>query len=1043
MVHLHVHTMYSLLDSNVKIDELFEKLKELGQNTIAITDHGYMYGCVDFYKKAKESGIKPIIGCECYICDDVNEKNKESITYHLLLLAKNETGRLNLQKLVKESTLYMYRGKPRIDWNMLVKYHEGLICSSSCMAGEVSRLVENNKIFQAKQMAMKYKELFKDDYYIEYQSHANDEQMKLNKQLVDIANSLDIKYIVTCDVHYLTPDDQKYHSIFVQIGQSREVGETYNDCYLQSEDEIKNKCTSTKEYNDIAIQNTHEIADKCTAEYPLSAPIIPHVTIPIGFKDEESYLKHLCNQGFKEKKINLKSKEKQTEYKQRAKYELDSVLKMGFEGYYLLVYSYIVSAKRRGIGRGSAGGSLLAYLMGITDIDPIEYGLYFERFIDVGAVDLLESGEITRKQLKIPDVDTDFAPRDRDKVMQYIISTYGEEKVISLGQFGYIWAKGAIKDIGKVLNIPFDIRNKITKNLNDETIDEALESGILDEYKDEYPELFEYASKLAGLPKSFGMHPSGKCISMTDAVYYNALSYDPKKEVWVLQGDMYTADDLGLVKIDLLGLRTLDVIYDVLDLIGKTYEDIAPHNINFNDELVWNEFKNGNTNLIFQFESQGMQKTLKDMKCDNINDLGVANALYRPGAMKYISNYVNRKNGTEEITYLHDDLKPILAITYGIVVYQEQLIEIGRLAKLKNPDELRQATAKKKPKLMAKIEPELKKGLINRSWTQAEVDKLWEDILAFSKYSFNKSHSQAYAITAYISMFMKVHYPVEYICAYINSYDGDVKGTSKVLQEAIRMNVKFKFDKWCNILPYTTVKGDTVLLGINTLKEFGSNVSNALIECGKNHYNSFIELINALTQHNDINTSQILNLIKLNMFSEFGKSYRLSKVYELYENIYNRKTFDKSKLPIDENILKKYARATEKQYRDIDNLGLFNELCLQIEDRDIPLKEQLNLIFDLQGIVYYVNPELTNYYFTINIDTKYSPKVTLYCFEDGKTEIYKISKKVFSNNPINLGDIIKITKTSTKNKSMWNEEKQDYDKIENEYDKWIDRYVIK
>ena len=436
---------------------------------------------------------------------------------------------------------------------------------------------------------------------------------------------------------------KKYHSIFVQIGQSREVGETYNDCYLQSEEEIKNKCTSTQSYNEIAIKNTHEIADKCTAEYPLSAPIIPHVPIPAPFKDEECYLKHLCNNGFKDKKINTKSKGEQLEYKERAKYELDAVLKMGFEGYYLLVYSYIMSAKRRGIGRGSAGGSLLAYLMGITDIDPIEYGLYFERFIDVGALDLLASGEINRKQLKIPDVDTDFSPKDRDKVMKYIIDTYGEENVISLGQFGYIWAKGAIKDIGKVLNIPFNITNEITKKLNNETIDEALESGILDKYIDDYPELFDYASKLAGLPKSFGIHPSGKCITMTDTVYYNALSYDSEKEIWVLQGDMHTADDLGLVKIDLLGLRTLDVIYDVLELVDKTYEDIAPHNMNFNDELVWNEFKNGNTNLIFQFESQGMQKTLRDMKCDNINDLGVANALYRPGAMKYISNYVNRK----------------------------------------------------------------------------------------------------------------------------------------------------------------------------------------------------------------------------------------------------------------------------------------------------------------------------------------------------------------------------------------------------------------
>ncbi len=1043
MIHLHVHTMYSLLDSNIKLDELFARLKELGQDTIAITDHGYMYGCVEFYKKAKENRIKPIIGCECYICDDATIKNKESTTNHIVLLAKNEIGRLNLQKLVKESTLYKYRGKPRIDWNMLVKYHEGLICLSACMAGELSRSITQKKVFQAKQIAMKYKELFKDDYYIEYQSHANNEQLQLNKILIDIANSLDIKYVVTCDVHYLTPQDQKYHSIFVQIGQSREVGETYTDCHLQTEEEIKSKCTTTLEYNDIAIENTHEIANKCTAEYPLSAPIIPHVLIPTPFKDEESYLKHLCNQGFKDKKINLKSKEKQVEYKKRAKYELDAVLKMGFEGYYLLVHSYIASVERRGIGRGSAGGSLLAYLMGITDLDPIEYGLYFERFIDVGALDLLESGQITKKELKIPDVDTDFSKRDRNKAMQFIIDKYGEKNVVCLGQFTYIWAKGAIKDIGKVLDIPFAITNKMTKNLNDETIDEALDLGLLDEYKLEYPELFEYASKLAGLPKSFGVHPCGRCISMTEAVYYNALSYDDKKDVWILQGDMQTADDLGLVKIDLLGLRTLDVIYDVLEMVGKTYDDVAPHNIDFNDKLVWNEFQNGNTNLIFQFESDGMKKTLRDMKCDNINDLSVANALYRPGSMKYISNYVNRKHGREEITYLHDDLKSILSVTYGIIVFQEQLIEIGRLANLKNPDELRQATAKKKPKLMAKIEPEMKNRLMKRGWSQEQVNKLWEDILDFAKYSFNKSHSQAYALTAYISMYLKVHYPVEYICAYINSYDGKVKEIAKVLIEARRMGVKFGFDNWRKILPTSTVGNGEILLGIKTLKGFGSSVSDTLIECGKQEYNNFVDLIKSLLSHSGIDTSQFEKLIQLDIFNEYGKSGKLLQLNYLYNSVYTRKVFDKSNLPIDEKILKKYARATDKQYRDIDTEGLFNELSCSIEDKNIPLRQQLTLMFELQGVVNYVQPSLVSYYFVTDVDVKYSPKIIAYCLDSGKTELYKIGKKIYNINPIEVGDIIKIENTSKKNKSIWNDEKQEWDKIENEFDIWINKYVVK
>ena len=402
--------------------------------------------------------------------------------------------------------------------------------------------------------------------------------------------------------------------------------------------------------------------------------------------------------------------------------------------------------------------------------------------------------------------------------MQFIINSYGEENVVCLGVFQYIWAKGAIKDIGRVLNIPFEVTNEMTKLLGDETIDEALESGMLDKYKNDYPELFEYASHLSGLPKSFGMHACGKVICMKNANYYNALEYVPDKDVWVLQGDMHTADDLGLVKIDLLGLRTLDVIYDVLDMIGKNYSYIAPHKINLCDPKIWNEFSHGNTLLIFQFESQGMRQMLFDMKCNSIDNLSAANALYRPGAKAYIPSYISRKNGDEEITYLHDDLKPILENTYGIIVYQEQLIEIGRLAGLRNPDELRKATAKKKPKLMAKIEPELKGGLIKRGWTQELVDKLWEDILMFAKYSFNKSHSAAYALTAYITMYLKVYYPVEFITAYINSYDGDTKKIAEVLQEAKRIGVKYVFDKWRNIKGRTSRRDNIVYLGTNSCR---------------------------------------------------------------------------------------------------------------------------------------------------------------------------------------------------------------------------------
>lgn len=433
MVHLHLHTYYSLLDATTKPKELAEKLQAMGHKAVAVTDHGNLYGAVEITSIMAKHGIKLITGCEVYICDDVNVKDKSSKYYHLILLCKDNQGRLNLNKLVSESSLYKYFGKPRIDFELLKKYHEGLICTSACMAGEIARSLTAGEDKKAEEIALKYKELFGDDFYIEYQSHGNEEQQRLNYQLVQLAIKLDIPYIVTCDAHYLNKEDQKYHSIFVKIGQTREVGETYDDCYVQTEDEIRGICFTTKQYNEQAIKNTDLIAEKCENTIPLSAPIMPHVTIPDNFKSEVDYLKHLCNKGFKDKGFKdwgvdqwrqylsetiydndgnktvheiihfETAKEIRDKYIERARYELNAVQKMGFEGYYLLVHSYVSCVKRRGIARGSAGGSMLAYLAGIVDIDPIKYGLYFERFIDTGALPLLEQGKITPKQLKIPD----------------------------------------------------------------------------------------------------------------------------------------------------------------------------------------------------------------------------------------------------------------------------------------------------------------------------------------------------------------------------------------------------------------------------------------------------------------------------------------------------------------------------------------------------------------------------------------------------------------------------------------------------------------
>lgn len=1072
MVHLHVHTKYSLLDGMMHIEDIATRLKEIGQDTIAITEHGNLYSNVEAYSKLSKEGIKVINGCEVYICDDVNVNDKDNRYYHLILLVKNEIGRLNLNWLVSQSTLHKYYGKPRIDFEMLKSHHDGLICMSACMVGEVAKALRNGNEVLAEQVALKYKKLFGDDYYIEYQAHMVDEQQKLNKKLINFAVKLGIKYVVTCDAHYIREEDQKYHSVFVQVGSSREAGEVYDDCYLQSEDDVIKKCASTTEYTSNAIATTHEIANKCENTIPLSAPIIPHFPVPAPYKSELEYLKFLCNDGLKKKgfmKWNMDQwntymtdkiyaedgtyverklvdfnsvREIQQKYIQRARYEMNALEAMGFEGYYLMVHSYVNAARRRGIARGSGGGSLLAYLCGIVDIDPIKYGLYFERFIDVGAIDLLKDGTITKKELKIPDFDVDFAPNDREKVVQFVVNKYGEDNVVSLGQFSYLWAKGAIKDIGRVLGIPFEITNEITKNLDGESVEEALDNGALDSYKDKYPQLFEYASRLSGLPKSFGVHPCGKCITIKEAEYYNAIEWNENKNTWVLEGDMHSADDLGLVKADFLGLRTLDVIYDVLDMIGKDYDYIAPHKLNMNDVKVWNEFAQGHTNCIFQFESPGMKQMLKDMKCSCMDELSAANALYRPGSKQYIPNYVNRKNGVEKIEYLHPDLEPILKSSYGIIVFQEQLIEIGRLAGLRNPDELRKATAKKKPKLMAKIEPELKNGLMTRGWTQKQVDDLWDTILQFARYSFNKSHSSAYGLTAYITMYLKVYHTAEFFAACINSYDGDIDNIVKTIQEAKRMNVIVEFASWRESQRKTTCKNGKVILGINTIKGCGSNVADGLIEVSKQDNNTAMDLVKHITENTNVDKSQFDTLIKLGFFSpEFCSIGTLLRIIDMYNLYGSKRIIKKDKCSLPPEVLSKYCTETAKQYKITDSDGLLQELCGMIpKDCRVPLMSEIRWQQEYLGYCSIIMPEQKDVGYVMNVDCKYSPKITMYLLDKSATVTYKLSKAVYQKQPFDTGDFIQV-RTEQRNKSRKTE--NGWEKVPNEYDTWITAYIIK
>ena len=1031
---IHIHTKYSLLDAIIEPKDLIKKLVEQGDTALCVTEHGNVYSNVEVYKLCKQYGIKYLYGCEMYICNDVTVKSKENKYNHLVVIAKNETGRINLNKLVSKSNKYKYYGKPRIDFEMLKQHKEGLIVLSACMAGQIQRALMNDDIHLAEKIALTYKSEFGNDYYLEYQSHSEITQQSLNRRIVDLAKRLDIKYVVTTDAHYLNKDDQKYHNIFVQIGQAREVGETYNDCFVQSDSEIMSICQSTTpEENRIALQITEEIANKCNVELPLSAPIMPHIEVPIGYKSEIDYLKHLCLQGWYSKKINLKPNKE--EYKHRLGYEMDVIEKMGFEGYYLFVWSYANSVKRRGIARGSGGGSLVAYLANIVDIDPIEYGLYFERFIDVGALELLKEGKITKKELKIPDFDLDFGKEDRNKVLQFVINKYGQDRVASLGLFQYIWAKGAIKDIGRVIGIPFDITNAMTAQLDKETINDVIELGLLDKYKNLYPELFEYAQRLAGLPKSFGSHPCGKVASMNDIVYYNAVDINDNGEV-ILQGDMHTAEDLGLIKADFLGLRTVDIIYDTLDMIGKDYEYIAPHNLKFDDEKIWENFRNGFTSGIFQFESSGMRDTLKKINCNSIEDLSVANALFRPGSIKFIDNYANRKKGIEQFEYLHPDLEKILSNTFGVIVFQEQLIEVGRLAKLSNPDELRKATAKKKAALLDKIKPELYSGLQNRGWTVEQLDKLWESMLDFAKYSFNKSHSSAYALIAYICMYLKTYHSKEFICAWINSVSNDVEKIAECVTEATRLGVPIYLGKYNDCSSNCIVYKNGVMIGTNTIKFCNAELANKLMTISKTKkYNSFIDLLDVLVGNIDNRMLKIITA--LNFFSDYGENNYLLKVIDLYNGIEETNSVTKKKktiLPslrnakiifknkidtyteygLSEYLIKKYAeKETAAQYREIDNLGLLKELITRIENKPMSIIDYIKFEKEYLGYSTYTNPNMKNYYYIVldyrtNKDTT-KPYFTLRNLQTGEETKTRIKQSfIYRNKPFGNFSILKV-----------------------------------
>ncbi|WP_343771452.1 hypothetical protein [Oceanobacillus oncorhynchi] len=589
----------------------------------------------------------------------------------------------------------------------------------------------------------------------------------------------------------------------------------------------------------------------------------------------------------------------------------------------------------------------------------------------------------------------DFGREDRDKVIQFIIDRYGEDKFVSLGQFGLIWDRTAIKDVGKVLGIPFEETNKITKLIDADTIKEAKEDGRLQEYLEKYPKLFEYSEKIAGVPKSYGVHPCGRAVTVSGLNDYTAIAN--KDETIVFQGDMHDVEALGVVKIDALGLRTIDVLYDTLEMIGEDEEYISPMNLNFNDDKVLQVFKDGNTEGMFQFESNGMQNTLRKMQPTGLDDLGVANALFRPGSMRFIDDYVARKHGLEKPSYLHEDVKSILEVTYGIIVFQEQLIEIGRLAKLKNPDLLRKATGKKDAKLMAKVKPELVQGLKNRGWKDETINELWDIMVEFSKYSFNKSHSYAYAMIAFMTAFLKVYHPKEFICSLLNSYIGSnqqdkYEHLERIYGEASRLGVKVRLPKdLSESNDVCFIKNDEVVYGLQLVKSINAKAPKELKQLydEKLHkYNTFTEVLADIIENTSAQSNHIKTLIKLGIFNTYGN---INRILWVYENV----TVGKNKYD------KKHVEKTKQKRLPL----LIQEELETDEVVEFDLSDQIIFEQEMLGFPIFVNNSVSlRESVVVDLNTKFTPVLKLYQPATGKLIKAKVKKKIFFDN----GELLKV-----------------------------------
>ena len=900
--HLHVHTEYSLLDGSNKIKDYVKRLKELGMDSGAITDHGVMFGVIDFYKEAKAQGIKPILGCEVYVAPnsrfDKEVTGGEDRYYHLVLLAENNQGYSNLMKIVSRGFTEGYYYKPRVDMEVLNQFHEGIICLSACLAGEVQRDISKGLYDEAKKAALRYEACFgKGNYFLELQDHGIPEQKTVNAALVRMSKELDIPLVATNDIHYTYAEDAQAHDILLCIQTSKLVTDTNRmryeggQYYVKSELEMRQLFPYAQE----ALDNTAKIADRCNVEIEFGVTKLPKFDVPEGY-DSWSYLNKLCFDGLAERYPDDDGK-----LADKLHYELGVIQKMGYVDYFLIVWDFINWAKSHDIpvgpGRGSAAGSIVSYCLHITNIDPIRYNLLFERFLNP-------------ERVSMPDIDIDFCYERRQEVIEYVERKYGKDKVVQIVTFGTLAAKGVIRDVARVLDMPYNFADSISKMVPNElnmTLNRALELNPelrnLYEQNEQVHYLIDMCKKLEGLPRHTSMHAAGVVICQKPADEFVPLSRGSDGAI-TTQFTMTTIEELGLLKMDFLGLRTLTVIKNAVRNVEKTHGIVIDvDKIDYDDKKVLASLGTGKTDGVFQLESQGMKNFMKELKPQNLEDVIAGISLYRPGPMDFIPSYIKGKNNPDLVTYETPQLEPILAPTYGCIVYQEQVMQIVRDLggyTMGRSDLVRRAMSKKKAYVMEKERANFVHGNAEEGVPGCEANGIAPEIaehiygtmMDFAKYAFNKSHAACYAVVAYQTAYLKYYYPVEFMAALLTSVIDNPTKVSEYIMVCRNMNIQ--------ILPPDinegeagfSVSGNAIRHALTAIKNIGRPVIDAIVkertEHGKfNSLKNFIERTAGL----DVNKRAIEHFIKSGAFDSFGCTRRqLMSVYvQILDSIQNGK----------------------------------------------------------------------------------------------------------------------------------------------------------